>query len=961
MFSSAIKKRKGAVVSTSQEQQRQRLIFDTPIRIGCSDVHTSAEELFIFSPFGLCCRKCNKKVHIQLEERPIRQHLAKHKMDSRLATVRSILKEYSRQCDIIRASGNIDNFCVSKETFLGSACLCGSIFQRKDNARRHCKSQGCDVTKLRNIELVKLCCGRYVTKGQIDTFLNKTTAHITEQFDFSTVRKILEPLLLEAEKKEMTYTHMYLPLIADCKYNTTMFLAKIKNDHDQIHSSPNVAGESLLLSIHEKVENWMRISQPSILMVPGNLRAALQTFEGGDVNEIKQNTTYAMQHNPSALVPITKKIFSFAYRRGMFCERGFDVNDDFEVAKFLKDLLLEQTKSVMTHPFIVEFCLMFPFRFKGDNITMISCDTFSAVFSKVLSACRAGVCSVICSFSENAYPNGRDLLDKIREGSVLHILSPMLRQIREMSGRIPKRRKTTQDAAGNITVDQFFFAFDVWSDIVPRTVRMLRNAFFDLAEGLWWESIVDIANVVHVRVDESTADLSIVGISPTWHVNLPLDTLDFVTSILEMAFHGFGGGSARMSELDEPSMFNCLFINNSIYYSLGSRKVFNHTSRKYKEVERKLPVIIGRFYLLFRVLVQSKMDLFLRGDISSLLPRRVNCSSYGTANVIRDIFSLNALPDMTQVRQFWAGVSNYVTCGVNQDIFLTSNAEAAEKMGHSMTTHANKYASQKVGVEESHFDSYHFAIGDTSFDVRRSQTFVTIADLRQAIRCRYPTSTLSATANYLSLSQKELVEFGYCQDSERRHCLGLLSPGSGKSEVYLVPTIARKLAKKIPKMIIHVSPYSFLTGYLFSQARTAMKKVGMDDVSILSFTGCDIHEGNLPVALQCKSKLPQLLFLNVDAMHNLFFSFVEELKSWTGLIDKIVLDEVHTVFSELAFRQKYRVYFHLSVLGIPIVAMSGSVPFFSVPRLVRRLCLSTNENLLDMKVIRGGDVIGEFP
>jgi hypothetical protein len=452
-------------------------------------------------------------------------------------------------------------------------------------------------------------------------------------------------------------------------------------------------------------------------MVPGHLRAALQTFEGGDVNEIKQNTTYAMQHNPSALVPITKKIFSFAFRRGMFCERGFDVNDDFQVAKFLKDLLLEQTNSVMTHPFIVEFCLLYPFRFKGDNITMITCDTFSAVFSKVLSACRAGVCSVICSFSENAYPNGRDLLQKIREGSVLHILSPMLRQVREMSGRIPKRRKTTQDASGNITVDQFFFAFDVWSGIVPRTIQMLRNAFSELTEGLWWESIVDIANVVHVCVDETTADLSIVGISPTWHVDLPLDTLDFVTSVLEMAFHGFGGGSARMTELDEPTMFNCLFMNDSIYYSLGSRKVFSHTSRKYKEVERKLPVIIGRYYLLFRSLVQSYRDLFQHRDISSLLPRRMNCSDYGTANVIREIFSLYALPDMTQVRQFWAGVSNYVSCGEHGNIFLTSNVEAAKKMGHSMTTHTLKYASQRVGMEESHFDSYHFAIGDTSFDV----------------------------------------------------------------------------------------------------------------------------------------------------------------------------------------------------------------------------------------------------
>jgi hypothetical protein len=48
----------------------------------------------------------------------------------------------------------------------------------------------------------------------------------------------LEPLLVEAEKKETTYTHMYLPLIAGCNYDSAMFLEKIKNDHDLIHSSP---------------------------------------------------------------------------------------------------------------------------------------------------------------------------------------------------------------------------------------------------------------------------------------------------------------------------------------------------------------------------------------------------------------------------------------------------------------------------------------------------------------------------------------------------------------------------------------------------------------------------------------------------------------------------------------------------------------------------------------------------
>jgi hypothetical protein len=178
-------------------------------------------------------------------------------------------------------------------------------------------------------------------------------------------------------------------------------------------------------------------------MVPGNLRAGLQTFEGGEVNEVSQKTTYTMQHNPTSLVSEVKKLLSFAYRRGLFSQRGFDCRNDFEVARFLKDLLLEIPGSVCSHPFVVEFCLMYSFRVKknSDEISMISCDAVSSLFSKVASACKAGVCSVICSITADAFTvHGPNLVQAVRGLPVLHILSPMVRQIREMASRIPKRR-----------------------------------------------------------------------------------------------------------------------------------------------------------------------------------------------------------------------------------------------------------------------------------------------------------------------------------------------------------------------------------------------------------------------------------------------------------------------------------------------------------------------------------------
>jgi hypothetical protein len=495
----------------------------------------------------------------------------------------------------------------------------------------------------------------------------------------------------------------------------------------------------------------------------------------------------------------------------------------------------------------------------------------------------------------------------------------------------------------------------------------------ELATGLWWEPILDMTTHVKVKVENTaqTGDFLLLDITPAWKhpPHLPLDVLDSFTAQLEMAFHGFGGGSARMTELAEPTMDNCLYTNNSIYYSFLSKKVYNHVSIKLKEDDRKLPPVLARYFFLFRSLVQSNRDLF-RDNIDLIFPSRDGRSDFGPSHVVRDLFNLESLPDMTQVRQFWAGVSNYVTgdSSSKRSKYLSSSDTAARKMGHSSFTHANNYASERVGSdEESHFKAYHVAIGDLSYNILSSRSCtLSLMDLREAMRLRYPNTSFCEGHNYLTLSQKELVEFGYGPGSDStQHCLGLLPPGDGKSESYLIPTIARCMTKNnvaSKKTIIHVSPYSFLAGYQYANACSVMEKLGLEKrISIRFYTGRDILEGQLPEDLSDKEDLPSLLFISVDAMYNLFAFFHEDLKSWYNFVDKIVIDEVHTIISELSFREKYRVYFRLPVLGIPIVALSGSVPLFAVSRFAKRLCLSVVDDLSDMKVIHGGDVVGDFP
>ena len=144
-------------------------------------------------------------------------------------------------------------------------------------------------------------------------------------------------------------------------------------------------------------------------------------------------------------------------------------------------------------------------------------------------------------------------------------------------------------------VDQFSFRFDDWSQIVPQIVFLMRVAISNLADGIWWEPVVDVLSDIKVHVDCNTGDLFLADVSPVWKQGsiFSLDHFDHLTALLEMAFHGFGGGSARLNELRDPTMFHCLYTNGTIYYTLSSLKGFNSTSqRTRKEIERKLPPII---------------------------------------------------------------------------------------------------------------------------------------------------------------------------------------------------------------------------------------------------------------------------------------------------------------------------------------------------------------------------------
>jgi hypothetical protein len=111
--------------------------------------------------------------------------------------------------------------------------------------------------------------------------------------------------------------------------------------------------------------------------------------------------------------------------------------------------------------------------------------------------------------------------------------------------------------------------------------------------------------------------------------------------------------------------------------------------------------------------------------------------------------------------------------------------------------------------------------------------------------------------------------------------------------------------KKETKLIIHISPYTFLAGYQYHAAKEVIhNQVGLTDSIIETYSGKDIQIGKIPEHFKDSKSLPALLFLNLDAAFNLFTPYRHFMESWvdeSGL-DQIFIDEVHTVLSEIRFR-----------------------------------------------------------
>lgn len=141
---------------------------------------------------------------------------------------------------------------------------------------------------------------------------------------------------------------------------------------------------------------------------------------------------------------------------------------------------------------------------------------------------------------------------------------------------------------------------------------------------------------------------------------------------------------------------------------------------------------------------------------------------------------------------------------------------------------------------------------------------------------------------------------------------------------WLVPVVRCSLARKRSPMIIVVMPYCFLLEHHVSSSSGLVGQCS--NVRIASLKGKDVDENVVPNILRNKDSLPSILFVSLEALKKLidyYFNLLKEFGS-QGLLQKIFIDECHTILSELNFRNNYHALAKLVGLNIPIMLFSGS-------------------------------------
>lgn len=893
------------------------------------------EKLFTYSPIGVGCIQCRKAIPIDSNtKRNVKRHVKKHNYTM-------CFDEWLADYEYRKAKMTKEPLCnYVRNTKLGYVCVCNTAFRTWHQANQHTSDPLGACTEA-DMHFAKPIWE--LTSFHIVPVTDSPVNLVVRDFDYA--RERVKPYIREDEDLEV-WSQLLAPVVFEYKSFTNDLILKHisymtpQQDHDDLHH------------LLETASTWLlRDARSQVGLIPGNYRAALMVFEGAEINDVKQNNVYTFRHKPEMLVPVLHKLLCYAYHLGFITLGNTAEYTSDTVPRMLCNILLESSQNFTLHTIAIKFCLFRGFHVSSKGITMNACNTVSKVMAAVMSLLRAAVCAHCCSFAVNADAKTSELVQNVRACRTMNMLAPYIRWLRNMDDDKPQSMVLSTTNEGTVFVNQFEVKYSLWSASITRSLEIIRKLLDEIVDGDWHVPFLSTRTRINVSIDTINEDLCVEDLTPVFVDQIDAHMFERLMAHIQLGCHGFAGGSMRGTEVEDLSIKDFHWHNNTLYFFSQVHKQGNLFAQYRKKTERKLPAEFARVFIVFRLCMQimhpsnSTVFPFLKKQKFTMCHAAAELWNFG-----------DNIPTLLELRHLWTSYTNLMFFGMYQgeptDIISCAD-DVAELHGHSKFTHKAKYSSKMLEGLEAIYCRYHESLGYSEIPVDVDTTYMTKVNISRAI-----TTIFGPKATFQTYAQEQMLE--WCCLPKSTHCVTRARCGSGKSCSWLIPTIMRHQAKLPVKTIIVVEPYKYLAqhqiGSMQQQIPSTVKGIKSD-----LCTGADVMDNTFVPKYTSTGALPHVLFVTLEALVYMVQKHKAIMMHWMSLklLDCIIIDEAHTIFNE-QFRSVYDQLPFIATLGLPVMIMSGTLQAsFFTPLLQYMHLQKEGENTVTQ--INDNVLIGTFP
>ena len=913
-------------------------------------------EVFSITPFGIYCKRCSgatSLTHHSLTERGLHEHLKTHSLTASRASRDEFVTFATLRQTELRNQGDYGNYII-RETTAKCCLLCKVAFSTAWNARRH--NVSCSRGIIADARCFYTLCYRLIMSETLVP--GNYHIHSFRPYDASLA-------WINRHVRDDEPADGYLPMLHAflCQHDDADGAIRQRLEWA---NNGSTADEMDLDQVLSAGITWLKErSSYDIMMIRPDIRSKMMIFDPRQVDEVVVNTGFTARYTTNGTSTELSKLLRFAWRhtghqlwRSEHNAFPFEA-DPFLIPRMLIKLALQTAnQNVFEIPVVMEYCITRLFRVQDDDLVIVDSNYSSSMLGATLYLLRAGACSQMYAVSLNHLSYSMKLANDICTADVVQMICRAIRHLRNMASNKHQADRRRVSPNGDITIGQSVFSGTVWRQLIPilnaRGDNLVRKIFGTQGDiNHWLDRNNQIRLLENGEQIKMTMVLSSGRVLNSEDLNVLTDTwlnIGELRALCTLALFGLGGGCCRGNELFRLPYTHSSLSNNCLYYSVRKIKQISclrGTSGKI--IEHKLPVMLSRMVLLMRHACQ------LCGcNTKTLVPSELPHAPATMESYSQQIFTLHSPPTLHTLRQLFASISNYVFNSSNHPGGkISTSPKVAKLFGHSPITHDQSYNTLINDGGESLFNFWHMALGDNSTSTmkRDYNPMLTSTQLQQGL-----VGIFGQGGRFRTTSQKCLLEALI----SGKNVMGNIPCGEGKSLAFVLPTVVEVLEGYPRSRVLVVCPYKFLASS--HMANTVKVLDGKHDITCetLSRNDC-LNTKKLDELFSQESA--DIYFLSLEAIHFLLYNKLNEMLELvtSGGIRRIVLDECHTIYNE-QFRPHYEVLSRMSLLGIPIILLTGTLPVAWEECLCTKLQMRSDADIFPrVNYVHGEDVMGNYP